>query len=410
MNLENYHIISTAKYKEIAMELRFLSPVEKRRNAVRTLIAFMMSDRTKRYNSKQKMSEALDLLYGATYYAGSLSFGQMHMIRIRMKALHPDFSEPDQLLHQLDFLKQALQAPYFSEESLQEAKKVLTDNLLRQDENPSYYASKRIYEVFGEGTPLAVTSTGTPEIISSVSLKECIEEHQRMLKEDVAFVMVIGDVNEDRMKQQLSEYFPLMEHNLEFPISYRFKDTEVKHVEEVRNVPQSNVRLIYPNDTLLLDEDYWPMKLGCILLGQLPTSLLFQEIREKRSLCYSITSHNSKYFSFLQISTAVKTENIPEVLRLIEEQLRKVKEGEFAEELLDMAKVMLINDFEENQDDINGTTNQEFENYLNHTDKAEDLKRIESVRKEEVVAAFCKLQQPTVYILKGGRTDGEENE
>lgn len=410
MKQQNIQIITTDKYKEVAIELRFLTLSVRRRNAIRTLVAYMMSDRIEKYPSKLSMSEALDRLYGATYYAGSLTLGQVHVFRLRMKALHPDFSEAEQLKNQMSFLREALYHPYLTEDTLREAKKVLLDNLKRQEENPGYYASKRIYEIFGENTPLALSATGSREDVESITLNDCIKEHQRMLKEDAAYIMALGNVEKKTMEEELAEMFPLGTEMPDLPLSYRFGEVAPQSVSEVRNLPQASVRLIYPNDTIYSDEDYWAMKLGCIMLGQLPTSLLFEEVREKRSLCYSITSHNSRYFSILQVSTAMEEANIPEALKLIEEQIRRIQKGEVSEELLSMAKIMLINDYEESRDEINGQMNQAFEDYLCQSDSSLLYERINAVSLPEVSAAFNKLKEPTVFLLKGGMKHGTDAE
>lgn len=74
------------------------------------------------------------------------------------------------------------------------------------------------------------------------------------------------------------------------------------------------------------------------MLGQYSTSLLFQNVREKNSLCYSIYSNLIAFDGARELRPASKKKDIDQVLTLIQEQIETLKNGTFDEELLTVTK------------------------------------------------------------------------
>ena len=66
------------------------------------------------------------------------------------------------------------------------------------------------------------------------------------------------------------------------------------------------------------------------LLGQLPNSLLFSEIREKRNLCYSIYSNLMHYDGIMSIHTGISKTQRDLVLQLIDEQIETIRKNAFS--------------------------------------------------------------------------------
>ena len=63
------HFMKTEKFKDIGISIRFRSELKPKLAASRSLLALMLCDRCKTYDTKKKMSDYLDLLYGATLNA-----------------------------------------------------------------------------------------------------------------------------------------------------------------------------------------------------------------------------------------------------------------------------------------------------------------------------------------------------
>ena len=71
----NLHFIKTKKFKDIGIHIRFRNQLDEKSAVTRSLLALMMSDRCKKYDSKKKMNDILDQMYGASLQAQTAGYG-----------------------------------------------------------------------------------------------------------------------------------------------------------------------------------------------------------------------------------------------------------------------------------------------------------------------------------------------
>ena len=75
--------IPTTKFKDIGISVRFRNTLQDGKSAKRSLLALMLVDRCQKYDTKLKMSEMQDELYGATLTAQTAGFGASQIIELR---------------------------------------------------------------------------------------------------------------------------------------------------------------------------------------------------------------------------------------------------------------------------------------------------------------------------------------
>ena len=92
------HFMKTEKFKDIGISIRFRSELEPKLAASRSLLALMLCDRCKTYDTKKKMSDYLDLLYGATLNAQTAGYGSAQIVEIRSKIINPCYVQGKQQL------------------------------------------------------------------------------------------------------------------------------------------------------------------------------------------------------------------------------------------------------------------------------------------------------------------------
>jgi predicted Zn-dependent peptidase len=88
------------------------------------------------------------------------------------------------------------------------------------------------------------------------------------------------------------------------------------------------------------DERRFALRVLDTILGGSTSSRLFQEVREKRGLAYSVYSYSSQYLDSGQIGMYVGTrpDNVPEALSVIGDELRKLRDDGVAADELERAK------------------------------------------------------------------------
>ena len=139
------------------------------------------------------------------------------------------------------------------------------------------------------------------------------------------------------------------------------------------------------------------------LLGSLPNSLLFTEIREKRNLCYSIYSNLMHYDGILSIHTGISKKHRTLVLKLIEEQLDVLRNNDFSETLFNSAKSLLKNNYIAIEDEVSSWMNIAFSAWL--LDKTFDIQKtlfeIDSVDRESIVNAAKSIKKLCTFTVTG---------
>jgi len=140
------------------------------------------------------------------------------------------------------------------------------------------------------------------------------------------------------------------------------------------------------------------------ILGGGTDSLLFDEVRGKRSLCYYIYTTGDARSNFFQIKSGIDSRNIKKVISIAKKCVQKMKDGDFDDKLIEQSKKCYINVITENEDypapvlaDYAGT-------YFFEKDSMEiRKKKISEVTKEDIMNFAKKIHLDTIYVLRGDK-------
>ena len=396
-------VLQTKKFKDIGISIRFRSPLDEKSACVRSLLALMLCDRSLRYDTKQKMSMHLDALYGASLNAQTMGYGASHVVDIRMKVINPKYCDNVNLNEEIFvFLKEILFFPAIREDVFIEAKKMLEAKIKRNIDDPAQYSISKALKLAGEGTPLAISSLGESEICQSITLQDVERAYYSLIHEDAVDILICGDVEEQKVQDYVKKYLDFAAREINLPTYYAVKsDVKNRFVEENRNISQTNITMIWFSDTRIVDDDYYPLRVGNAILGQYATSLLFQEVREKNSLCYSIFSNLISYDGALGVTTGIDKQHSEKTIALIKEQFERMVNGDFSDELFTVSKQMIVNSLRASNDNMASLIALAYQNILlSRRDTTQDIiTKINEVTKQQVVDAMAKCRLKMTFLL-----------
>ncbi len=386
-------LIYDEKFNEVVMSLRIMFPLKKETATIANIMANLFSDRLVHASTKAALLAKKDNLYGVKVSASSYSIGQYHSIEINLKGIHQDFvKEP---LHQMyyEFLMEFLKTPLIDEKTLKEAKKNVKQTLLRLDETPSHKALFSAFEYAGKDQTFGVNVYGYLDDIDAITIDEVKVFHQQCVSEFEKELYIVGRIQEE---------------DFNFSDKFTTQDTPAFHktyienetIKETYKGNQSEIVLVYETEINPNHPSYYPYLMLLAVLGQSPNSLLFQNIREKESLCYSIYASQLIFDGIFYIGTSINPENEERVLKLVDEQFEIIREGNFD---LEASRNYLINR-------LNGTT-ENTRQLLDFTvrnqrmglsDSIEDvIEKFRHVTKEEVIRALDEIKTHLTYIYEG---------
>jgi predicted Zn-dependent peptidase len=240
----------------------------------------------------------------------------------------------------LDVMSDMVFAPLLAD--LETEREVVLEEIAMVEDSPQELIHDLIAEAIFGDHPLGRPVIGTAEVISSISRRAVASYHRGRYVGENVVVAAAGSVDHaslvglvERMGEKRGE--PLARRPAARPplvaapppsLRFQAKDTEQYHVcVGAPGIARSDRRRFTAS---ILDG----------VLGGSASSRLFQEIREKRGLAYSVYTYASQYADTGQIGVYVGTreENLGACLEIVAEQIDAVASGELADDELLRAK------------------------------------------------------------------------
>ena len=83
------------------------------------------------------------------------------------------------------------------------------------------------------------------------------------------------------------------------------------------------------------------------ILGGGPDSKLFKTVREKNSLCYTISSVSQPLNSILTINAGIDKKNFKKTVELIKKEMNDMRKNKFSNDDIIKAKITYVNSLKE---------------------------------------------------------------
>lgn len=404
-----YHI-KNKKFKNIIIGAYFLKPVDVSKIVESALLARMMSKFNKKYPSELLFSKYLESNYGMALNISNNKEGLVNKFNISVKYINDSFLKEDVNLTSIaiDTLITTIKDPLFDKDLFNLEKELLIDDIERAYDNKNKYASIRFVEEMYKDEAYSHTLTSSLKNAREVTLDSVIAEYQTLLKSKKVFY-VIGDLDE----KDVINLFKNITFDEETKLKLEFKDLETKEIIKVNeviekaNYKQSIVYMGYRCEIRVDDELYPAMFVLDYMLGGYFNSTLIEEIREKRSLAYSVySSYYSNKGSFI-ITGGISSSEYEEFKKVSISIINDYKKGIIDDENFTNAKKILVNAQYRAADEMNygmAEIIKEISGGIMRTTE-EKVDIIKNVTKEEIIKAANMLKLDTIYMLEGSCED-----
>jgi zinc protease len=243
-----------------------------------------------------------------------------------------------------DLLRLALTAPRFDDRDVEISRAQMLSLLRRETTSPGDIASRRWWETAFEGHPYGRPVNGTPETVSSISVTDLKSYAHRVLARRKLKIAVVGDIDAETLKPLLDRTFGTLPERPDLVVIANVAPQGLgRRIEVSLDVPQTVVDFGGPGIPRQ-DPDFMAAYIvNHILGGGSLDSRLYQEIREKRGLAYSVSDdlvwldHTAVLFG----GTATRADRAGETVDLIEREIRRFAEvGPTASELMEAKKYL----------------------------------------------------------------------
>lgn len=297
-------------------------------NGISHLIEHMVFRKTRDYSSE-------DISRLSEMYGGYLNaFTSKEVTSFYIKGFKENLALFVKLMANICFY------PEFTEEDLEQEKRIIIDEINSTLDNPEEYLGEIAEEHFFKGCRLQNPVSGTKETVNDINLdtlKKYYTEHYTAAN---CVIAVCGDVDSDETMKLIADNFPTAAEAEDiiwepavyntFTYDKQFKSGQVY------------AQLMYPAFKYSDDRRFALGGLSMIL-GGLMSSRLFQVVREKHGLCYNIECESVLYSTggYMDIMYSSAAENSDKVIDLTQKEIDKLLKNGITDDELVMIKNQL---------------------------------------------------------------------
>ncbi|MFT7619886.1 MAG: putative Zn-dependent peptidase [Planctomycetota bacterium] len=330
----------SSKWKTEVMKLVFLGDL--RQNlAERALGAYLLRHGHGKKKGMELVARFMQDLCGASL--GSFvtkSFGN-HLLVLRGSTIAAQYApgKVDPLALLLGYVSELLSDPYlarkdFSAEDFQREKRNLLRAIASQADNKGQYANQRMIETMFPNHPFGQPAFGRPEEVALLEPEGVAQEIRSLVENQPLMIYVVSPRKTSELKKILATHLKLGARK-EFKanrITQPPLRRRMQRVDEYEDLTQGRLAMGYRIEDYKRRSDAHAAILGDMLLGGVSSSRLFREVREKRSLAYSVGSGLDASTGVCAVSAGVDPKNVEQVIKLVRAQVKALANERFTKD------------------------------------------------------------------------------
>lgn len=408
MGSYNLHFINTDKFKTNTISVNFREKVKKEEITIRKVLFQTLYYTTKKYNTNRLFQLKLEDLYSMSIGHSNLKFGNLINSYIDIKFLNEKYTDDKFIFECIDFLFEILFNPNvenekFDSKSLNFIKEKIGLSIDSKKENPEIYALNKSLETL-ENDPISYSLWGYKEDLEKINEKSLYEYYKKILKTNKIDIFIIGTFDKEKIKKYFSEKFIVNTIKMDKTNPYVIYDKCDKVKEITNNMPnlkQSKLSIVCKILDLTEFERRYVLPIYASILGGSSNSRLFLDVREKKSLAYSIQTLTKGPNSILIISAGISANKYNEVIKIINNDIKGMKKG-ITDDEINSVRNELISSIETLLDSPSGIINYYFGiEVFNSETIDKKIENYNKVTKNDIQNFANKVKMSVIYLLEG---------
>ena len=242
----------------------------------------------------------------------------------------------------LDILSDLVLNPVFDANDIARERGVIMEEIKMDEDNPDYLVHEIFTQNFWKDHPLGKPILGTKETVKRFERELILDAYQHRFAPGNIIISAAGHLDHDKFVELVINHFQHMK-----PMSNGFHSTQPKIVSRIvlRNkkaLEQVQLCLGVPCHPIAHEKRHAGYILNTLLGGGM-SSRLFQNIRERQGLAYSIYSDLNPYrdTGCMAVYAGTSLASAAKVVESVVTEFRKLKNEAVSEEELRRAKAQL---------------------------------------------------------------------
>lgn len=399
------------RFKQGCMSFQFVRLMDRSEAHLNALLPSVMLRATLPHPDLRSISQHLDSLYGVTLGALVRRVGDYQTVGFYLSFMDDRFALPGESVLDgvLAFLEEVLtQSPLedggFLEDLLEGEKKNLIATIESELNNKAAYAQGKLLKAMCREDHFGLPRLGEKEDVAKIGAKELYRHYLRVRRESPLEIFYVGSADMDTLCGLIGPMVEKWERSyVNLPGQTPFTASEGQHLTETMEVSQGKLSMGFTTPILRGSPDFAALHLFNTIFGAGMTSKLFQNVREKLSLCYSIGSAVCVTKGILTVNAGIDFDKEQQTRQEILRQLALCKQGHITQEELRSAKEAIFSGLRATMDSPGAIEGYHSTSVLNGTPmtREEYMAAVEKLTAADVAAAANTVTYHSSYFLKG---------
>ncbi len=404
----NLYYIPMTKMKTTTVGVYIHRPLCEKEVSANALLPYVMKRSCKLCPDSESVSKYLENLYGARTAACTMKLGDDHIIHFGFETISDKYA-PDSAKLVADIAELMLSILFeptaFTDDIVGLEKKNACDRIMAEMNDKAVYAMHRCGEEMCKGDSFALSMLGTVDGINAIDAESLKKHYNKIITSSVIDIYICGDTNIKALTEKIKTYTDKIAFREAcIPKSEIFNGNGgVKKVTDKMDVAQGKLCMGFKTGVKANENDYISFMVLASIYGGGAHSKLFNNVREKLSLCYYASCSLVKNKGIMFVNAGIEFRNFQKAYDEILAQLEAIKNGEISEQEFTSGVKSIENDFESYKD--NQRMMQVY--YLNQKVSGTDYdidtmkERIGKVTLKDVTRVAKNVELDTVYFLTG---------
>ena len=399
------------RFKQGCLSFQLVGQMTAEDAAWRALLPSVLLRGTRKCPDLRSITQRLDTLYGASVSPLVRRVGDCQTTGLYCSLMDDRFALPgDRVLEPMtEFLGELLlDSPVEQEGFLPAFVESEKSNLISTIEcelnDKRLYAQNRLLEKMCAPDSFGLPRLGRPEQIRTIDPIALRRNYLEALQTNPVQIFYVGSASQEEVARLLAPVVRgLSQKSVPVPPQSGLKTEEPGELTEEMDVTQGKLCMGFTTPATNRTEEFAAMQVLNVLFGGGMTSKLFQNVREKLSLCYSIGSVYYSVKGVVTVSAGIDVDRKDCVREEILHQLDACRQGHISEPELTAAREALCSSLRATHDSPGSIEGYYATAALSGLEMTPEqyIRAVEAVKKEQVVRCARQLELHTTYFLRG---------
>lgn len=398
----------TRAFKTVFAKLAFHADLDAD-TAARALVPRVLGRGTRALPSLKAVQERLDEMFGASLSGEPRKVGERHLVVFRAECLadriagRPLLAEMGRLLGEMLHEPAADRDGGLRAEVVEQERKLMADEAAAVFDDKARFARHRLIEIMCRGEPYARPSIGREAEIRALSVEDVRRAHRWLLDRAPADLFLVGDLGWRDAEAFAAALRLAGRARLARPRPpVRRRARRARVVVERQPVEQGKLEMGFRTQVTMQHPLYPALAMANMLFGGSPTGRLFKNVREKASLCYSISSGVERTKGLVFVQAGIDPDRFARARRMILAELSELAAGRIAAEEEQQARATLLSALRSLRDRPGALVDFALERAVNglRADLFGMMAAIRRVEARDVARAARSVRLDTVYFLR----------